>query len=171
MPRFTKTIGDLCAKALKLGAAETKVMKTRGVFVKDWVRLKCQFGCGGYGQCLTCPPYSPTPEEMRRVLNDYSTAILVRFLPEWDDTHKVMAKLERDAFLSGYYSALGLASGPCPFCRKCNLKRCTHPDLARPSMEACGIDVYATARGAGFPIEVVRTRRETPTYFGLLLVA
>ncbi|MEM2608720.1 MAG: DUF2284 domain-containing protein [Thermoproteota archaeon] len=36
-------------------------------------------------------------------------------------------------------------------------------------MEACGIDVYATARGAGFTIEVVRTRRDRPKYFGLLL--
>jgi hypothetical protein len=36
-------------------------------------------------------------------------------------------------------------------------------------MEACGIDVYATARGAGFTIEVVKTRNEKPRYFGLLL--
>ncbi len=36
-------------------------------------------------------------------------------------------------------------------------------------MEACGIDVYATARGASFTIEVVKTRKEKPKYFGLLL--
>ncbi|HID55545.1 TPA: hypothetical protein EYP37_03380, partial [Candidatus Poribacteria bacterium] len=33
---------------------------------------------------------------------------------------------------------------------------CRHPRQARPSMEACGIDVYRTAKTAGFPIEVVR---------------
>jgi len=165
-----KTIDELRAKALELGAIEARVINVRDVIVKDWVRLKCQYGCGGYGECLTCPPYSPTPDQTRKVLSEYSKALLMRFEPDWEDSHRVIAKLEREAFLSGFYSAFGLAAGPCSFCKKCNLEGCTHPDLARPSMEACGIDVYATARGAGFTIEVVRTRRETPRYFGLLLV-
>jgi predicted metal-binding protein len=37
-------------------------------------------------------------------------------------------------------------------------------------MESCGIDVYATVRKAGMPIQVVKTHRETPRYYGLLLV-
>jgi hypothetical protein len=37
-------------------------------------------------------------------------------------------------------------------------------------MESCGIDVYATARKNEFHIEVLKTRRQKPTYFGLLLV-
>jgi len=37
-------------------------------------------------------------------------------------------------------------------------------------MEACGIDVYATARAAGFTINVVRTRKDPQHYFGLVLV-
>lgn len=41
---------------------------------------------------------------------------------------------------------------------------------ARPSMEACGIDVFKTARDNGFPIEVVRTRDEEENIFGLVLV-
>ncbi len=167
---LSKSLEELCEIAVKLGAAEAKVIKTSQVAVRDWVRLKCQYGCDGYGKRLTCPPYSPTPEQMRRILSEYSSAILLRFEPRGENVHRVVAKLEREAFLSGYYSALGLASGPCPFCRKCNLKNCVNPELARPSMEACGIDVYATARGAGFEIDVLRTRRDKPRYFGLLLV-
>ncbi|MGQ9597642.1 MAG: DUF2284 domain-containing protein [Thermoproteota archaeon] len=70
----------------------------------------------------------------------------------------------------GYYSAFGLTSGPCPFCEKCNLKHCVHPRLARPSMEACGIDVYATVRSNGFKLEVVKSKKDKPRYFGLLLI-
>jgi predicted metal-binding protein len=164
-----KSLEEICKIALELGAAEAKVIKACDVVVKDWVRLKCQYGCDGYGKRLTCPPYSPTPGEMRRILNGYSSAILLRFEPRWENVHKVVAKLEREAFLAGYYSAFGLASGPCPFCKRCNLKNCIHPELARPSMEACGIDVYETARRAGFTIEVAKTRKEKPRYFGLLL--
>jgi hypothetical protein len=40
---------------------------------------------------------------------------------------------------------------------------------ARPSMEACGVDVYQTARGNGFPIQVVRTYEEGQNIFGLIL--
>ncbi|HIE08227.1 MAG TPA: hypothetical protein EYP65_00080, partial [Armatimonadetes bacterium] len=49
-------------------------------------------------------------------------------------------------------------------------KGCRHPDLARPSMEACGIDVFKTAREAGFPIEVVPPEGGVENYFALLLL-
>jgi len=163
-----------CRLALELGAAEAKPIRAADVAVEDWVRLKCQYGCGGYGRRLTCPPYSPTPEQTRRVLSGYDWAVLMRFEParrrSKGRVHEATAKLEREVFLSGYYSAFGMASGPCPFCEECNLERCTHPHQARPSMEACGVDVYATARKAGFQIDVVRSRDQRPTYFGLLLV-
>jgi len=164
------TMDELRSRARDLGAAEAKAVSPRSVVVRDWVRLKCQYGCGGYGECLTCPPYSPTPDQTRRVLREYSKALLVRFGPTGPDTHDVMVKLEREAFLSGHYAAFAMAAGPCSFCDECNLKQCVHPRKARPSMESCGIDVYATVRRAGMPIQVVRTRRDTPHYYGLLLV-
>jgi hypothetical protein len=37
-------------------------------------------------------------------------------------------------------------------------------------MEACGIDVFSTVKKFGFPIEVVRTTRQCPNYYGLILV-
>lgn len=164
-----------CRLAVEFGAAEAKPVKADDVVVSDWVRLKCQYGCDGYGKRLTCPPYSPTPDQMRKILGGYEWAILLRFEPKkpeykWTNVHEIVVKLEREAFLSGYYSAFGLGSGPCPFCDECNLKECVHTDLARPSMEACGIDVYATVRKAGFKIEVVKDRKQKPKYFGLLLV-
>jgi hypothetical protein len=37
-------------------------------------------------------------------------------------------------------------------------------------MEACGIDVFATARANGMGIEVVRNRRQGGDYYGVILV-
>jgi hypothetical protein len=37
-------------------------------------------------------------------------------------------------------------------------------------MEACGIDVYATVRKFGFPIEVVRSCTVEPHYYALVLI-
>ena len=165
-----KNLSNLVNLALTIGAADAKLIRAKDVVVQDWVRLKCQYGCGGYGKSLTCPPYSPSPEQTRRILTGYSTAILMRLPDESMASHDLIAKLERSLFLAGYYSAFGLTAGPCERCKKCNLEHCVHPRLARPSMEACGIDVYATARKNGFCIEVRKTTEDNPTYFGLVLV-
>ena len=160
-----------CRSAERLGAKEAKVISTKNVFTAAWVRKKCQFGCDGYGCCLTCPPFSPSPEETRKVLNDYHTAILVHCgdgQPE--DVKDIVVQLEREIFLSGYYKALGFGAGPCNLCHDCNLEKCRYPDKARPSMEAAGIDVFKTARRAGFPIEVVSSFKRKPNYYGLVLV-
>jgi predicted metal-binding protein len=84
---------------------------------------------------------------------------------------KLISTLEREAFLEGYYKAFGFSAGPCSLCDQCNVKKtCCHTEQARPSMEACGIDVYRTARTAGYPIEVVRNRSCPENYYCLLLL-
>ena len=73
--------------------------------------------------------------------------------------------------MDGYYKAWSMKCGPCDLCKECNLSgSCRHGLEARPSMEACGIDVYKTARDNGFPIQVVRTRDAEMNVFGLVLV-
>jgi hypothetical protein len=37
-------------------------------------------------------------------------------------------------------------------------------------MEACGIDVFSTARNNGFKIEVLKKAGERGDYFGLVLI-
>jgi len=163
--------------AISLGAARAEIIKAKDIVVADWVRLKCQYGCGGYGKRLSCPPYSPTPCETRKILGGYETALLMKFNSceecgneKAESIHQVVAKMERHIFLSGYYAAFGMSCGPCELCTECNLKECQKPELARPAMEACGIDVYATARKAGLGIEVLTRKDQTPRCFGLVLV-
>ncbi len=162
---------DIVKKALDKGAIEGKLICSDDVYTAEWVRLKCRYGCGGFGKKLTCPPYSPTPEQTEKVLNNYERAILIHFTDDIDNLKIIMTDLEREAFLSGYYKAFAMGAGPCYLCEECGLEEgCVHPHKARPAMEACGIDVYRTARESGFPIEVVEDRSCSQNYYGLLLL-
>ena len=165
-------------RVMKSGATQVKVIDADTIVTAYWVRLKCQFGCGGYGKRLTCPPYSPTPEYTREVLKEYSKALLIIYRVEPDALDNMEGVIkhaiidtEREMFLDGYYKAYGLASGPCELCKKCDLtKPCKYPYQTRPSMEASGIDVYRTVRNAGFKIEVVKTYDTQCTLCGLVLI-
>jgi predicted metal-binding protein len=172
---------DWVARALELGADAAQIIPADQVVVADWVRLKCQYGCGAYGACLTCPPHSPSPEVTRRVLSHYRQAVLLRMERAgsgWKtetrrrrQMSEVVAALERELFLAGRYRAWGMGAGSCRLCKECDPSSpCRFPDQARPSMEACGIDVYATVRQAGWEIEVVQTKESPFRLFGLVLI-
>ncbi|MFB0562535.1 MAG: DUF2284 domain-containing protein [Candidatus Lokiarchaeia archaeon] len=73
---------------------------------------------------------------------------------EVSEVNKIISTIEREAFKRGYRLTLGLTSGPCRLCEKCDPKNlCKHPFEARPSVEAMGIDVSKTAENAGFKIQ------------------
>ena len=81
--------------------------------------------------------------------------------------HDTMYELEQHAFYRGYYKSLAFSSYPCTYCKECvleaegrvadlSLKRdCRHSEKVRPSMEAVGIDVFATVRKLNLPIDVI----------------
>ena len=85
-------------RAKELGAKEAKIIPAKSIVTAEWVRLKCQFGCDGYGASLCCPPHSPEPAETRRVLDSYRRAIL--FEAGLSEPKKIAVSLEREAFLS-----------------------------------------------------------------------
>jgi len=162
--------GQLCRRAVELGATEAAVVSPKKVYTAQWVRARCQFGCGGYGSSLMCPPHSYKPEETRKLLDEYTTAILVHCEPGVR-VKELVVTLEREAFLANYYKAFSLGAGPCYLCDECTFEEgCRYPEQARPAMEASGIDVFKTAREAGFPIDVVRDRDDEQHYYGLVLL-
>jgi predicted metal-binding protein len=168
-PRRARSRRELSAAALALGALAAKVIAPSTIATAAWVRWKCQFGCGGYGSSRMCPPFTPTPAETATLLAGYSQAVI--FEAPRGKAKSIALALERQLFLAGDHKALGLGAGPCLLCRHCALEEgCRHPEKARPALEACGIDVFATVRRHGFAIEVVRSREDTPHYFGLVLV-
>lgn len=170
-----------CALAIEAGATHAKQIHPSSVVTAPWVRLKCQFGCPGYGKGYCCPPHSPTPEQTRSILDSYHRAILFHMEhPERPERGKIgrkyldaLVELEGQMFKDGYYKALVFVAGGCRNCRKCGVledKPCEFPGKARPSMEGCGMDVYQTARNNGFFIQTLRERTETMNLFCLMMV-
>jgi len=165
-------------KVLDGGAAIARIIGPDKIVTAPWVRLKCRYGCGEYGKCLTCPPYSPTPDYTANMLKHYSAALLITYNVEpededklWRQIREIVAEIERDMFLEDYYKAFGMGAGQCHLCEECDVsKPCKYPHRARPSMEACGIDVYQTVRNLGLKIEVVKSRTLPCTYCGIILI-
>jgi predicted metal-binding protein len=167
-----KSIEELEKRAVELGAGESKIIEVNSIKTATWVRYKCQFGCDGYGQCFACPPYSPAPEETQKILNSFQKAILIHCKSgSKTDISKVVLQVEKEAFFAGYYKAFSMGAGPCRLCPECNLKgECRYRQKARPSMEACGIDVFSTLRNNGFTIDTLESTKCKANYFGVVLI-
>lgn len=159
--------------AQELGIAAVSRLSTLDIPVEDWVLLKCQYGCPNYGRRLICPPYSPEPARTRAILGEYSTAFLLRFDAPADNSQEAdlqvsedsaaqaldaFLRLERYAFLNGRHKAFVFGLDHCPGCRVCAVESgrtgCKRPQMARPSLEACGIDVYGLVQRAGWGRQV-----------------
>ncbi len=165
--------------AMELGADRAKIIPASAVTVAEWVLMKCRYGCDGYGTGHLCPPRTPAPEETKRMLTSYSTAMVLTFdhimqshRPRRQREHrKLVFDLERMLFLDGYYKAFGMGCGPCCLCDSCNPDEpCRNPEIARPAMEACGIDVYQTMSNAGWKLRIVQKYGDPMTMVGLVLM-
>ena len=160
----------LTARARGLGFPFARIVQTSEVVVEPWVRLKCRLGCSRYGQSLCCPPFSPDEDKMREILSRYRQALLVQGAPPSTLFHEQLLALERALFLAGHSEALAFGAGPCPVCSACPEEGpCRFPEKARPSLEACGVDVYETARRAGLSLHPVPHHEGYVKYVGLVL--
>lgn len=159
------------AQALRLGFKFARTIKTSEIAVEPWVRLKCRFGCGRYDSSLTCPPLSPDEAKMKEILSRYTHGLLVQGTPPSKQFHESLLALERLFFSSGYWEALSFGAGPCPVCSQCPPPegRCRFPEMARPSLEACGVDVFETAHRAGLGLKPISHPLGYIKYVGLVL--
>lgn len=156
----------------------------KDIFIEQWVRFRCMFGCSNYGKSGSCPPAVPSVEECREAIMGYETAILIhRNIPfeskeAYDELnnqfHRKLLDAERELFLAGYYKALLLSHTDCHICASCkadgNRENCLFKAKSRPSVEAMGIDVFKTARSAGYEIDVVRDFRCNTNRFAVILL-
>jgi predicted metal-binding protein len=194
--------------ALENGAADAKIIPANKVVVEDRVVLKCKVGCTHYGKTLACPPYTPSAEEFRKIVSEYSYVLFMKFKskaeadPEvlkklmvaetdptvpkevkekaakfwadWKDDKRKMLQavvdLEKAAMSKGYSLAIAFVSGHCQLCEKCNIETriCVHPNLARWSEDAVGVNVRKTANNAG--IQVSFPFAKNPESFALILI-
>jgi predicted metal-binding protein len=166
----------------KHGFTDFRWLDPKAIVVGQWVRLKCLFGCREYGKTAACPPHVPSVEECERFFREYGRAVVFHLAkkvarPEdrfaW--TRRVnlkLLKLEREVFLAGHVKAFLLFMDSCPVCSECSGARatCKEPRLARPTPEAMAVDVFATVRSLGYPIEVLSRYDQTMNRYAFLLI-
>ena len=164
------------------GFSDFKWIPAESIIVGQWVRIKCMFGCGDYGKNASCPPNVPSISECERFFYEYKDAVIFRFEKRFDDPNDrhvwskqintELMELERRVFLAGNHKAFLLLIDGCSLCVDCPGERqnCKQPKLARPTPEAMGIDVYATVRGAGYPIQVCADYSQVTNRYAFLLI-
>ena len=97
-----------------------------------------------------------------------------KFWSGWKDEMKklldIVHMLEKAAVKEGYLLAVGLVSGACQLCEKCNVEKgvCIHPTMKRYSEEGVGVNVKATAEKVGFKFTLPFDKN--PETFALLLI-
>ena len=162
------------------GFSDYKWINPQKIIVSQWVRVKCEFGCGDYG-LGTCPPNTPSVQECKVFFSEYRNGLIIR-LNKWADkddypsdwsrdmTNKLL-EIERQAFLSGYQKAFLLNQTCCSLCSDCPGNRfdCKDKEHARPSPEAFAVDVYQTVRNFGLDINVVSKNPSEMNRIAILL--
>ena len=173
---------ELEAIFVKHGFNDFKWIKPEKIIVNQWVRMKCMFGCPAYGKKACCPPNMPSISECKNFFNEYKEGVIFHIpkkishkeeYPAWsNEVNTNLCNIERDIFLSGYYKALVTFVNPCSICKECKSEKadCVNSSRVRPTPEAFGIDVYATARLYDFPIDVLTDYEQTMNRYTFLLV-
>jgi len=168
---------EYCNVAKQLGASDAKIIKSDQIIIEHRVAAKCAIPkCDAYGNCGNCPPFVPSPEEMKKILREYEYAIFIRLiLPPQELTSvvgtseaktdprkifQIISGVESQAFYDGYYLAMGFAGGSCKraLCKgaACNAiipgGSCRHALKSRPAMEAVGMNAFKIAVNMGWDI-------------------
>jgi predicted metal-binding protein len=121
--------------------------------------MKCRYGCPQYGKSGSCPPEVPGIESCKNLISEYSKALVLRFSPgEPRLFEKPILDIEKSLFLEGKYRAFGFFVSPCTACEECSPQECKSPEKSRPTPEAFGIDLFETARKAGFEMDILREK-------------
>ena len=161
------------------GSFKFEYIDTSTIVVEPWTRLKCQFGCPNYGKTLVCPPYTPKSEEFIGMLNSYKTAILFEISLASIENDigmitKIAVDIENLCAHFGYYKAFGMGAGTCLVCEskgeECNLDECKYPTEARPSGEACGVDIHKTIENNGYDVSGIDEANNSYFCYGIILL-
>ncbi len=177
--QLKKDLESYKEKAVELGASDAEIISANMVVMDERVRAKCMYPkCSSHGLSAHCPPYTPELDQMKKIIDKYKYAILIRVDAPTEDVagpiakeketwrkygikrNKIIGKLEAKAFSDAYHFALGFGGGSCKtyFCQNIDCsalkpgQACRAPLKARPSMEAVGMDVFTMAAKVGWDI-------------------
>lgn len=187
----------LTKDALAIGVDDAKVIPTSIISIQDDIIEICQEPlCEGFGTSINCPPHAMKPARFREEIRQYSQALLFKtdVNPEillskqrhdaFRRIYEIAVKLETLCLDAGFSRSKGLAAGSCKpvFCPDYDCQAlidgnsCRYEALARPSMEALGINVFKLFEDVGWEIHRL-TRDSDPAAVpggilsGMVLVA
>ncbi len=167
-------------KIKEIGLNQYAFIDPKGIPFSGEVRAMCEMNsCGRYNTNWQCPPAVGEMEDLEEKAKSYPHAVLFNNIYPLEDSYDFEGMM---AAQSEFSKTCGIAlstvseysddcyvmgAGGCNICPKCTFpdESCRFPDKAVASMEACGIDVYATSGKFGFQyINGVNT----VTYFGIV---
>jgi predicted metal-binding protein len=164
------------------GYPDFKWIKSADIAVRQWVRMKCMFGCSEYGQNACCPPNVPDVAQCRQFFGEYDSAVIFHFektVADPNDRHawskevnRGLLKLERQVFWAGFPKAFMMFMDTCGLCRECPAQRdkCLHAADSRPAPDALAVDVFATVRKYGYPINVLSDYSQAMNRYAFLMI-
>jgi len=178
-------IRSILPTALKYHIDEVFLINTQDICVAEWVQLKCKYGCKKFGKSWCCPPETPTPDQTKTLLNEYTKAMLLcgstRSTHFYRDNHQKRRKqvhvwkgtvaIERQLFLSGHYKAFALVAENCALCKDCLYPDdCRFPTDRRPSVESFSIDVFQTLKNIGKSFQIAKAVGDEHNYYSIILL-
>ncbi len=178
-------IDELHKMGSKFGITTVQSFSVEKLVIKDWVNLKCRYGCTSYGTNWSCPPATPKPNEARKIISEFETALLLEGHRKCANFYrnnrrkredavrywKGIVSTERFLFLKGYYKAFALVSSVCSLCKQCTYPdACRFPQEKRPTIESFSIDLIGTLHNLGATSNVATSSQDAFNYYGLVLL-
>ena len=183
-------LADLQTRARALGASACGVIGAAELVIEERFAGMCGAPkpCPSYGLAPGCPPHAASPQAFRKELAGYRQILVFKIDAPMEDLlgekrleiartiHRMAATLEGAAQRHGL-RARGMAAGSCKelFCateEACKVlaqgEACRHPDLARHSISAVGVDFAALAGLLGWPFGKVPTTPAEAPVMGLM---
>jgi predicted metal-binding protein len=124
----------------------------------------------------------PAAAECREFFSEYEHIAVIHILKKLNKaedrkdfsrkTNAKLLKLERATFIAGHQKEFLQFMDECRMCEDCPGTRseCKNLLLSRPCPEGLGVDVFATVRKLGFPIEVLTDNRQEMNRYSFLMV-
>lgn len=164
------SIKDLAKKAIELGASQAKIIDTKNIVFDSRSFLKCRFGCSRWGNYWTCPPYlDMSPEKFQDAFEKYNKAIIIQ-TADPKKGQEITVKIEKEAMISNQ-CMFAFAMVLCVWCEECaHPEPCRHPHMARPSMDAYGIDIGKTVETIGLQVNFDEKGELQPCWYSMVLL-
>lgn len=155
------------------------------IIIDEKVRDYCiENKCGKYGKNFMCPPYVGSVYDFKEEISNYNYGIIAVIKDKIKDLeegknyyksaeilHRILLETEGKCKELNLNNTKTLIGGNCRICKLCAAalgeEKCRYPKIARPSLEAVGIDVINTCKKVGINIQF---KKDEVMWVGMVLI-